>query len=154
VVNYFHTVDTVGGRVDNGSRVGYRRVADELRRRIDAGTYQVGGRLPSYEALAEEFRVSRNVARSAVEDLREEGLVETTHGIGSTVLYTSTGLRELMVESGADGGALMREVARMRQRLEQVAAEVADLRREVRGDQQPPAPAGRAARPSTPAQTG
>lgn len=53
----------------------YRRIAALLRRRISTGDWQAGQRLPSLEALVEEFKVARVTIRHALDLLAEEGLI-------------------------------------------------------------------------------
>jgi GntR family transcriptional repressor for pyruvate dehydrogenase complex len=63
-----------------------QRVVAGLKERILAGALLPGTRLPSENALIEEYGVSRTVVREAVTRLRAEGLVETYQGRGSFVL--------------------------------------------------------------------
>ena len=63
----------------------WRRVADDLRGRIEAGEFPAGSMLPSLASLAEHYRVGRTTARKAVGALRDEGLVETVRGWGMFV---------------------------------------------------------------------
>ncbi|MFI9275519.1 GntR family transcriptional regulator [Kitasatospora sp. NPDC052896] len=63
----------------------YRAIARELGRRIDSGDLPPGSRLPTEEALAEQYGVHRLTARQAMVELRTSGLVETRHGSGSYV---------------------------------------------------------------------
>lgn len=67
------------------SRPTYQRVADQLRRRIIAGEYTPGDKLPSRQDLAEEFGVGRRVAADAVQQLVGEGYVVSRSGSGSYV---------------------------------------------------------------------
>ncbi len=67
-------------------RAGYRRVAELLEHKIEAGTYPIGEQLPSYSAIATEYGVSTNVARDAVQVLASQGIVDVAPGIGTTVL--------------------------------------------------------------------
>ncbi len=60
-------------------------VHDRLRRAIEAGDYAQDERLPSENALALEFEVSRPVVRDALRKLREEGMVYSRQGSGSYV---------------------------------------------------------------------
>jgi DNA-binding GntR family transcriptional regulator len=53
----------------------YVQVADDLRRAIDEGEYQVGQRLPAGRALAKQYQVGLNTAQRAVELLKSDGLV-------------------------------------------------------------------------------
>jgi GntR family transcriptional regulator len=63
----------------------WRQVADDLRRRIEAGEFPAGSMLPSLTSLAEQYQVSRTTARKAVGALRDAGLVETVRGWGMFV---------------------------------------------------------------------
>ncbi|MFG1840018.1 GntR family transcriptional regulator [Micromonospora sp. NPDC049175] len=61
----------------------YRLVADELRRRIEAGVIPPGSLLPSESTLMAEFSVARGTVREALALLRSEGLVLTEVGRGT-----------------------------------------------------------------------
>jgi DNA-binding FadR family transcriptional regulator len=52
---------------------------------IARGAYQAGERLPRETDLAEQFDVSRGVARECVRGLEERGLVRVKHGRGAIV---------------------------------------------------------------------
>lgn len=60
----------------------YREVADALRSKIAAGEFGPGDQMPSETKLQTEFNVSRITARSAIDLLRQEGLVVVEHGRG------------------------------------------------------------------------
>lgn len=60
----------------------YHRIAEELRTRIQSGTYSAGRVLPSESDLSAEFAVSRVTVRKALEMLRDEGLVDARQGFG------------------------------------------------------------------------
>lgn len=64
----------------------YRQVAAEIERRITAGTYPPGRRVPSSFELAEEFDVSRRTAAEALRVLRERGIVRGVVGRGTFVV--------------------------------------------------------------------
>lgn len=53
-----------------------QRLIDDLTRRIAAGEFPPGSRLPSRSRLAEEYGVSTQTARDATRELRMAGLVE------------------------------------------------------------------------------
>ncbi|WP_051794866.1 winged helix-turn-helix domain-containing protein [Streptomyces sp. NRRL S-87] len=55
----------------------YLRIAEEIRRDMDAGLLPPGSRLPAERMLAARFDVNRQTLRSALQQLREEGLVVT-----------------------------------------------------------------------------
>jgi GntR family transcriptional regulator len=63
----------------------YRQVADYLRERILDGTFSAGQPLPSEQHLADEFGVTRPTIRSAIAEIRAEGLVEVLTGRGMFV---------------------------------------------------------------------
>ena len=95
----------------------YRQVASGLREDIAAGKYPTNSRIPSARELAEEYGVALTTAVRAVEELRDEGLIETRRGRGSFVRsrpelfrrgasrYTRTpdGLAPNMTEAAAGG---------------------------------------------------
>ena len=63
----------------------YRQLAEDLRRDIVEGRYQVGERIPSEEALCEQFGVSRITIRAAIDELVEAGLLWRRQGRGTFV---------------------------------------------------------------------
>jgi GntR family transcriptional regulator len=65
----------------------YKRVVDSLTRGIQAGTFQLGERLPGEIDLARSFDVSRSTIRQALSSLQHAGLIETWSGAGSFVCY-------------------------------------------------------------------
>lgn len=125
------------------SRAGYRLIAERLKEKIESGDYPVGKLMPSYEAIAAEHGVSKNVARDAVALLEHAGIAERAAGIGTTVLCKPS------EAPPSEREQLMQQIASMRERIEQVAGEVAELRREVHEGPQPPAPTRRAGQPAS-----
>lgn len=65
-----------------------RRIADDLRRKIETGELAPGARLPSERELAARYGAARNTAREAARLLAEEGLVVAEHGRGVFVRPT------------------------------------------------------------------
>jgi DNA-binding GntR family transcriptional regulator len=63
----------------------YRQLAEELRQRIEDGTYPVGGRMPTEVDLIEATGYARDTVRAAMRLLREAGWVTVTHGLGTFV---------------------------------------------------------------------
>lgn len=63
----------------------YLHVADDLRRRIKAGEWAVGEKLPSRAQLAEHYDTGRNVLQRAMERLIIEGVLEGRAGSGTYV---------------------------------------------------------------------
>ena len=62
--------------------VRYRAIADDLRRRIDAGELAAGALLPSESELSAAYDVSRVTVRKALDILRDEALVDSRQGFG------------------------------------------------------------------------
>jgi len=60
----------------------YRVIADDLRRRIEAGELGVGRLLPSEADLGETYGASRVTVRRALDVLRDEELVDARQGFG------------------------------------------------------------------------
>jgi DNA-binding GntR family transcriptional regulator len=63
----------------------YLAMAADLRSKIERGDLQPGEQVPSLDALAREYRVSRATAQKALRVLREEGIVETRQRWGTFV---------------------------------------------------------------------
>ncbi|MFN7208810.1 MAG: GntR family transcriptional regulator [Aggregatilineales bacterium] len=70
---------------NNASRPLYLQIQDILLKEIQAGVYDVGGKLPSERELAERFKVSRMTARQALQSLHQHGLVYAQVGKGTFV---------------------------------------------------------------------
>lgn len=64
----------------------YKLLADELRRKITDKIYQAGNKLPSELELQEQFQVSRQTVRNALELLERQGLVRGRQGSGTYVV--------------------------------------------------------------------
>jgi DNA-binding GntR family transcriptional regulator len=64
----------------NDPRPPYQQVADDLRRRIGAGEFGPGDRLPSIRQLAEEYGISAQTVQNGLRELRQEGLVVSQQG--------------------------------------------------------------------------
>ena len=60
----------------------YRAIADELRRRVEAGEFAAGRTLPCEAELSAAYEASRVTIRKALELLRDEGLVDARQGFG------------------------------------------------------------------------
>lgn len=63
----------------------YRKIYNILKSRIQQGTYEVGGYLPSENELCATYSITRTTARKALDDLLKEGFIEKQHGKGSRV---------------------------------------------------------------------
>src|ERR1700749_2740842 len=64
----------------------YLQVVRALKDEIVSGVYPVGSQLPTEEELCERFSVSRYTVREALRRLREDGLVSSRQGAGTTVV--------------------------------------------------------------------
>jgi len=69
----------------------YRRVADALRARIDAGELLPGEQVPSMAQLVDSYGISRGTARRVLATLKDEGYVYITPGWGTFVVETPPG---------------------------------------------------------------
>lgn len=71
---------------------------------ISQGEFQVGSKLPTEHALSQRLEVSRPVLRSALKQLREDGVISSRQGSGSFVLRRPEGvmLEFAPIESIAD----------------------------------------------------
>ncbi|MGA5817370.1 TetR/AcrR family transcriptional regulator C-terminal domain-containing protein [Kitasatospora sp. NPDC094028] len=116
----------------------YRRIADEIGRRIAEGALVPGERVPSTRRIAREWNVALATATKALTTLRLEGLVEARPRVGTVVAAPGAARRrppapgsaagpaagpsgELFGEPGTgEGGELTRE------RIVRAAVEIAD----------------------------
>jgi GntR family transcriptional regulator len=64
----------------------YRKVADDIRAAIAAGTYPPNTRLPSESELAEQYGVSRGTVRQAFAALRADGVIASRRGARRVVI--------------------------------------------------------------------
>ena len=89
-------------------QIRYRVIADELRTRVQDGTYGAGRLLPSESELGSEFAASRVTIRRALETLRDQGLVDARQGFGWFVaaapLQQSLGQLATIEAQLSDGG--------------------------------------------------
>ncbi|GAA4518395.1 hypothetical protein GCM10023191_092440 [Actinoallomurus oryzae] len=66
----------------DGVKAPYRQLADILRERIISGEIQPGRRIPSQTELEQEFPLSRNTIKKALDVLKDEGLLVSAPGRG------------------------------------------------------------------------
>ena len=67
----------------------YSLIADHLTREIQDGRHPVGQLLPTESELMRAFGVSRHTIRTAIQELKQRGLVQSRQGQGSTVVTTT-----------------------------------------------------------------
>ena len=77
------------------SKPQYIQIADELRARINDGTYPAGTPLPSEQRLADELGVSRVTINKALTLLRASGDVKVRRGAGTYVRSLSRIARDV-----------------------------------------------------------
>lgn len=82
------TSENSGKRIRAGGAT-YQKLAANLRKEIEAGTFGNNGRLPSEESLAEQHGVSRGTVRNALALLRANGLVTSRRGTRRVILGTA-----------------------------------------------------------------
>lgn len=73
----------------------YAQLSDLMRRRIERGQWPAGTRLPTLEALMDEFGVARVTVRQAIMLLAHEGLVSAQRGRGTFVTRAPVARRGL-----------------------------------------------------------
>lgn len=64
--------------------------AADLRKKIVAGNYAHGSRLPSERSLAEQYQIGRAHLRQALDYLERADLIARKHGSGSVVIFERT----------------------------------------------------------------
>ncbi|HEX4657895.1 MAG TPA: GntR family transcriptional regulator [Streptosporangiaceae bacterium] len=93
----------------------YRRIAEDLRQKIESGELGHGTQLPTELELRDRYDASRNTVRDAVRWLITRGLVETRPGQGTFVVdkidpFITTLTAELETGLGGEGAAYASEV--------------------------------------------
>lgn len=82
----------------------YRRIAAELTAAIEAGEYPPGAPLPSEQALADRYGVTRPTVRQGLAELRATGAITVVNGRGAFVADPAQ-----RAEARPDVAALRRE---------------------------------------------
>ena len=109
------------------------QVADALRKHLLSGQLKPGGQLPSEQAMAEQFAVSRTVVREAIVSLKSEGLIETRQGAGAFVCDRSRRVQTLRLHPvTAKSIASVLHIVELRKGIETEAAALAAGRRTAR----------------------
>src|SRR5690349_13556362 len=101
----------------------YVQIADLIRQRIARGHWPAGTRLPTLEALVEEFGVARVTVRQAMDVVSAEGLVTRQQGRGTFVAAPRQERSWLRVETSLE--ALGRVYAGTKPRLLTISETIA-----------------------------
>lgn len=104
------------------------QVAAALEAEIRAGRLSTGDKLPTEQALVQQFGVSRTVVREAVSRLRSLGLVDARQGSGMYVTRPGVEPLSFDAQTGASLEAVL-QIVEVRRALEAEAAELAARRR-------------------------
>lgn len=120
------------------------QIAEDLRKRIEAGEYPVGGKLPAIRELAGAYHVVPGTVRDALDLLRQDKVVQTRSTRGTYVLEPEAVKKTQDPEALAQQvGDLYGEVHNLAQQVEgmqigeirealaRLEAEVADLKGQV-----------------------
>ena len=81
------------GRTSRNSAFLYRKIADDLRRKIHNGVIAPGDKLPSLNELAETWEANRLTVLKAIRELREAGLVVSVEAQGTFAAHRPTDRR-------------------------------------------------------------
>lgn len=106
----------------------YQRIAAELGRLIDEGTFPAGSRLPAERTLAQSLRVSRSSLREALSMLELERRIEIRVGSGAYVATAREAPKRAQGSDAASAGfaeAAPLEVLQVRRLVEGEAAALA-----------------------------
>jgi DNA-binding FadR family transcriptional regulator len=100
-------------------------VASSISREIAQGRLKPGDRLPTEQALATTFGVSRNVVREAIARLRSEGRIWSHQGRGAFVAETTNPTILTIDHDALQSGDAFRSLFELREILEGRAAAIA-----------------------------
>jgi DNA-binding transcriptional regulator YhcF (GntR family) len=105
-----------------GERIGprYSQIVEELRGQIESGVLEPGDRIPSTRDIVKQWGVAMATATKVISQLRNEGLVNATPGVGTVVAEVSSSRRPRLAQrSASDSGATA-------ERIVETAVAVAD----------------------------
>lgn len=108
---------SVGGKIPAA-------ISQSIQRRIATGEWKNGDRLPSVDALAREFGVSRASIREALQGLAALGVIEILHGRGSFVRASASSVDGYSIWIREQQYALQ-ELCELRMAVETTAAQLA-----------------------------
>ena len=94
----------------------YRQIADDLRARMESGEYPPGSRLPSKDEMMRVYGVALNTLNHALEELRQLGLAETVHGVGTFAR------KPAQAEPSAEFRELAAQIRRLGERMDAAEA--------------------------------
>lgn len=101
----------------------FKRLAEDLRAKIAAGTLPPGGQLPPMSRLRELHGVSSTVVRDALSELRREGLIVGQQGKG---VFVSESVAPTASEPEQED-AIMQRLANVEKGLHDLEQRIADL---------------------------
>ena len=108
------------------------RTVELLKNQIEDGTLKVGEKLPTLNAMAAKYGVSRTVVREAVAALRSDGLLDARHGVGVFVrapVAPAAGSTEAVIEALSKVKAPFLDLLELRMAFEVHAAGLAATRK-------------------------
>ena len=104
-------------------------VVDTLRKRIAAGEFAPGAKLPTESRLTTEFGVSRTVVREALAALSADGMVQSRQGAGVFVMANAASTFTSIGGEGSNKISVALNVLEVRMGIEIESAGLAALRR-------------------------
>ncbi|WP_432014969.1 GntR family transcriptional regulator [Streptomyces cucumeris] len=107
-----------------GKQFAYQQVADDLRRRIADDEFADTGQLPSYGDLQKAYGVTVTVARTAINQLKADGLVVSHQGKGVFLTTDASRSAAQLVDPAGT-------VAELREEVDKLRTEVGKLRQRV-----------------------
>lgn len=108
----------------------YEEVATQIEAMIEKKQLKPGEKLPSVQALAEQFKVGRSAVREALSALQAKGFVEMRQGEGTFVsTYDGSALGQAIRTAVLMDPEQIRELLEVRKSLEVGAAGLAAVRR-------------------------
>lgn len=109
----------------------YRQIADDLRKRIDEGEWPVDAQMPTLDELISYYGASKNTVDKALGVLRELGVAETIHGLGTFV-------RKPPPSPASEYEAMMSRLDVFAEEIKQLKERMDTVERAVPGQSRPP----------------
>ncbi|MFF1818611.1 GntR family transcriptional regulator [Kribbella sp. NPDC058245] len=99
------------------------QLAEDIRRRIRAGEFPAGAKLPPLRALTTEYDVAEMTLHNAIRELQREGLLVSSRGRGTFVSEDLSGLDP----EGAQPASVQDQLAELRRTVEDLTVRLESL---------------------------
>ncbi|MGM0421161.1 MAG: GntR family transcriptional regulator [Bacillota bacterium] len=80
----------------------YEQIIEYILKKLAAGKFSPGEKLPSQRQMAQELKVNPNTVQRSYREMENKGLVETKRGLGTFVTDSSEDIENIRAEMAAE----------------------------------------------------